>query len=288
MSHYTVAVIHGENDSVESLLDPFWELDLSSFEAKTDYRAKFNVSAKAKDIKKYCNGIVDDLKKSDKEDELIKKYEGYIKNGEFEELLKDWEGGCKGPSGDWGYYHNPNAKWDWFQIGGRWKDMIKLKSGVKKNESMQGEKSWCNKDEEEDENYADSVHFDDIDFEGMEKEDREKKEKTWKESREFIKELKEKGKNGKELKQEFMNKYGYFSVGMKGLTQSKKDFIGEVFGFGTYAILCDGKWYEAGEMGWWGMSSGTDEEKKKFKNSYGKLFKKLAKGKFISIVDCHI
>lgn len=29
-----------------------------------------------------------------------------------------------------GYYFNPNAEWDWFEIGGRWNNSIKTKSGV--------------------------------------------------------------------------------------------------------------------------------------------------------------
>ncbi len=29
-----------------------------------------------------------------------------------------------------GYYSNPNAKWDWYQEGGRWNNSIKTKSGV--------------------------------------------------------------------------------------------------------------------------------------------------------------
>lgn len=29
-----------------------------------------------------------------------------------------------------GYYDNPNAKWDWYILGGRWSGMIKLKEGA--------------------------------------------------------------------------------------------------------------------------------------------------------------
>jgi hypothetical protein len=29
-----------------------------------------------------------------------------------------------------GYWENPNAKWDWYSLGGRWSGMIKLKDGA--------------------------------------------------------------------------------------------------------------------------------------------------------------
>lgn len=38
-----------------------------------------------------------------------------------------------------GYYFNPNAEWDWFQIGGRWNNSIKTKSGVFCNSCKIGE-----------------------------------------------------------------------------------------------------------------------------------------------------
>ena len=43
-------------------------------------------------------------------DEYAKKYHGYGKNGD-----------------KYGYYHNPKAKWDWYSIGGRWSNMLRLK-----------------------------------------------------------------------------------------------------------------------------------------------------------------
>ena len=29
----------------------------------------------------------------------------------------------------YGYWENPNAKWDWYEIGGRWRRTLKLKNG---------------------------------------------------------------------------------------------------------------------------------------------------------------
>lgn len=46
----------------------------------------------------------------------------------------------------YGFYCNPNAMWDWYQIGGRWPDMFLVKSDCK--EQSPGERSWCNEDAE--------------------------------------------------------------------------------------------------------------------------------------------
>ncbi len=34
------------------------------------------------------------------------------------------------------YMSNPNAKWDWYEVGGRWYNLIRMKNGVKVNSCM--------------------------------------------------------------------------------------------------------------------------------------------------------
>jgi hypothetical protein len=48
----------------------------------------------------------------------------------FEEFLEDWHGMTKEHhfyDGEWGYWSNPNAKWDWYTPGGRWSQLLRLK-----------------------------------------------------------------------------------------------------------------------------------------------------------------
>ena len=44
----------------------------------------------------------------------------------YEELFSDWFGGDFGLDGDWGYWENPNTKWDWFVLGGRRQGKLRL------------------------------------------------------------------------------------------------------------------------------------------------------------------
>jgi len=57
--------------------------------------------------------------------------------------------------------------------------------------------------------------------------------------------------------------------------------------FSTFAVVKDGKWYEKGEMGWWGM---VHDEKLAYdwNAKFNELLHELPDDTTISIVDCHI
>jgi hypothetical protein len=55
--------------------------------------------------------------------------------------------------------------------------------------------------------------------------------------------------------------------------------------FQTFAVVKDGKWYEKGEMGWWGIvTNETDDWSTKF----SELIEGLSPETFLAVVDCHI
>ncbi len=60
--------------------------------------------------------------------------------------------------------------------------------------------------------------------------------------------------------------------------------------FGTYAVITpDGKWHSKGDMGWWGCSSETEEEAKKWNKSFKDMFLNTADPEWtLTVVDCHI
>jgi hypothetical protein len=58
--------------------------------------------------------------------------------------------------------------------------------------------------------------------------------------------------------------------------------------FATYAVVKDSKWYEKGEMGWWGMSSETPEESEKWDKSFFETWiEDLPDNVLLSVYDCH-
>lgn len=61
------------------------------------------------------------------------------------------------------YWENPNSKWDWYQIGGRWACSLRLKNGVKPTPDMYGKMSRY-LDEDDIANRVDSALLNDIDM----------------------------------------------------------------------------------------------------------------------------
>lgn len=201
----------------------------------------------------------------------------------FEKLYKkygeDWNSNTwkKNSNGEWFEYskYNPNSKWDWYQVGGRWSGMLKVKKG--KTGEM-GEKSWCNEDEEIDEDCCDQVKKGYIDF-SPDKKKLKESSRFW----ELV--VEEKPLKKGEEKPFSMYKKEYYTERYK----DKKTYARINSEFGTFAVLKDGEWFEKGEMGWFGCSSETNKEAIKWDNSFfDKFIKDLSDETLLTVVDCHI
>lgn len=266
MSHFTVAVIHKEDESVEDLLAPFQENNMG--DCPEEY-LEFQVEVAKDDIP----AEVKKLREEHYKDEP---------NKTDEQVLEDWHGGHKNEDGDWGYITNPNSRWDWYQIGGRWKDALKLKEGA--TPFMTGERSWLSlvgTDEDRSQlkvtevGRADSAFIKDVAFEPT-AEEIEKAENTWQKHLERT-----------EAKEEGYNSYWEYGIEKD---DTKEKYIDRVTSFSTYSVLEDGEWMEAGQMGWFGMGA-SGEAKESWNKSYPEMIKHWQKDKpdyVITIVDCHV
>jgi len=106
--------------------------------------------------------------------------------------------------------------------------------------------------------------------------------------------LKKGAKSGEKGEQSLLDKSSPYAKGgvdsalkkdidFKKTTKKNKD------PFGTYAVVKNGEWFQKGEMGWWGMSSETEEESIKWDEGFFKNFiKPLSPDTKLTIVDCHI
>ena len=67
--------------------------------------------------------------------EEINEYEDHKEDYEtLDEFMEDYYGIRKDKETEkYGYWENPNAQWDWYQIGGRWSNMLLSKNGYKSN-----------------------------------------------------------------------------------------------------------------------------------------------------------
>lgn len=288
MSHFTVLVI---GNDFEGQLEPYDE----QIEAP-----------------EYCSGDVSEENKQ----RMIEYYnrKGKTKAKTFDFVYKkfgeEWDAGrCrKDKDGVWREYttYNPKSKWDWYQVGGRWTGFFKMKSDT---EGKTGEPGIMTDPAEE--GFADAVIVGDVDFDSMRAEARKSAEehydkvmavigdlpinKTWEE---MIEGVTDKDKLDKArddywaqercvaLKKAEIGGWNIspddYMMTREEYTQQAEDNVGV-----PYAFVKDGKWYQKGEMGWWGMSS-DEMTQAEWNAKVQELYNELPKETMLTLVDCHI
>jgi len=195
----------------------------------------------------------------------------------YEDYLKEYHG--LDDTEHQGYDFNPKAKWDWYQLGGRWIGTFKLKPNAKGN---LGDPSLVAERRAE-QGTADQAYKKDIDFDEMRQDNFEEASKTYDE---FEEEYKKDG---------FNSSIGYFRYGVhnigKGadhyIPESREQFLKRCGAFRTFAVLKDGEWYEKGEMGWWGCVS-NEKNPDDWNEEFDKLLNELPEDTLLSVYDCHI
>jgi hypothetical protein len=293
MSHFTVLVI---GEDVEEQLAPFQENNMGDCP------------------KKY-------MEFNDMEDEMLKEYENdEYSSGEllkekyssFDVFAKEYHGYKQrdAEKGRYGYWENPNKKWDWWVVGGRWTGMLKAKA----NAIFElGEEGFMGRAAEE--GWGDSMLKRDIDIEGIRDEQGEiaaskydkamaiigdlPTNKPWEEIRDR--------ENIDASRQEFWSQprcvawnehkkavgYENFPFGWDespdSFLISREQYIENARrgAITTHAVIKDGKWYERGKMGWWAMVSDKKEDEQ-WDNEFSALIDSIPEDTRLTVVDCHI
>jgi len=172
----------------------------------------------------------------------------------FEEFMSDYCGYKERDEkiGKYGYWENPNCKWDWYQLGGRWCGFFKLKSP--NMEKKVGEPGVFDNEPKYD---SDQAYKRQIDIEGM---------------------MEAAGN-------EAADRYDRF----EDYQLSREEFIQRARNnaFTTFAVVKDGKWYERGSMGWWGCVS-NEKDEGEWCNQIATIIQELPDDTLLSVYDCHI
>lgn len=151
------------------------------------------------------------------------------------------------------YYVNPNGKWDWYAFGGRWYNSIKTKDGKTVNDALISEIDFTPKPKTV-KYYSEEW---DISF-GLKKKDH---------------------------KHFFMPRPEYLTERYG----TKENYVKLMSKVAPYAVLTEYGWFEAGAMGYFGISFADKEGTK----SYNEWFDKFVsdpenQNKRVFVVDCHI
>ena len=218
----------------------------------------------------------------------------------YKTISEALDDGYEEENGQVGYWYNPNCKWDWWVIGGRWTGFLKLKEGATGQVGEPG--VFGNKAEN---GRVDQALKKDIDVDGMRNEQEQKARESWKKvndcigGRDFVSWDDAQKKfpddidkardlyNGQQVIKDFRALDMGFFAKIDDYLGSEEDFAQSArnLALSTFAVLKDGEWIEKGEMGWWGMVSNESED---WATQFNKAFDEIDDNELITIVDCHI
>lgn len=344
MSHFTVLVSAKDDDELEQKLLPFHEYECTGIEQyiewvdiHDDYLDKFHNelvevvlrNGQVIGTKYDRNPEIQALWKRDgigfsNRDEFILKpgydlaeisFDEYYES--FDQYMSDWCGYKEKQNGRFGYYTNPNAKWDWYSIGGRWTGKLILKEiGMGRNGSP-GLMTNANEDPKR----ADVALAGDVDWQSIHDEsvnrqvdgyllrhhyialaeEQDMPEQCWEEA-EKAWETNEYSHVVGSVQKLALYKFAavlaaqdthhwwdtYDDIGAY-MNMTEKQYRASIIGEAqTYAFLdLDGNWQQRGEMGWFGMddrSAGTDN----YDEAWWQFVKSIPEDQLVYVIDCHI
>jgi hypothetical protein len=232
----------------------------------------------------------------------------------FEEYVREWHGRKERDETfkRYGYWQNPNAKWDWFEIGGRWAGFFQLKKGRKGGKGSQYNLAGTM---EASTDRADICLKSAIDLEAMRDQAEERAAKVYDKVQEMIKDT-PMAESWEVIRSEFnLEKPGEIDKArdkyhdqprVKAFRQASIEDVGWMTGVEEFqvprniylrrarngvatpfAVIKDGKWIEQGEMGWFGMAS-NEKDPETWNSMVAKMFDELPDTAILVAIDCHI
>jgi hypothetical protein len=333
MSHATVLVIHTADEDLDTLLAPFNENyeEGSPYFTFKDEEEKLREEWETKKVEqvKMKDGSYrwpwDDMFRTDKSfgfgsdthkiPEGLKKVKVAVKDvyATYEEFLKDYHGyDYPDPrTGKYGYWHNENQKWDWFQVGGRWTGFFLIKPDAKRKYFL-GSPGLMTP--QSDKNHADSIAKGDIDFDGMVQEQKDEARKEyqnfinatagieppppWAKFRKLHANIEEarsawsshpfnKALDAAKIFLWMTDVHKHFFIGKKN---AEEKFVARAANKTacTFAVLKDGVWYENGEMGWWGLTTGEKMKPEEWTEKWWELVNSVSDETMLTVVDFHV
>jgi len=256
MTHYAVILLFTNRPTkkdIEIRLAPFDEnIEVESY---YDGTTREEVQRQMDEIKERCA--------QEGEKSYILKYNPKIFSMSLEEFADDWYEQKLGKEGLL-TNHNPQSKWDWYQIGGRYNGFFYHKDGSTLN----------------------MIQIKDLDLSRHYKETLKilNKKLLWEQKFDSINEIDSNLLSKEEYHHYVSVLFGHHS------TKTYLEINEKNHGFPLcYAVIdLDGVWHEAGKMGWFAVSHASDEELIEFKSSiYNRFIKDLSSATWLVVVDCH-
>lgn len=215
---------------------------------------------------------------------------------------------------------NPNAHWDWYQVGGRWNGFFKLKQeraalAMVGSRAELGEASLLTKYDKDykkpGKNVADSAYKRDIDIDAMREEAAKEAAARWRMYNEIVSQhppilewkavLEKFGQDKIEEARTFYHgqegikalrateEFKWCAIDNESFAPTIEEHIARARrrSIRTFAVVKDGQWYERGSMGWWGCVS-DEKDETEWSDQFSALLDATSDDTLLTIVDCHI
>lgn len=253
MSHFSVGVIVKTPDDLVDALAPFNEQDEQYFVREPQMTLKDYMEWDK--FKKSKEQYIQDLKKAYGDD--------------FDEAKEIVYGNF-----------NPNAKWDWYSIGGRWRYSLKVRKSAEhiKDLDLMGDTI---KDQKGKYIRVDGAKIKDIKWNKI-----LDKNKTPAALGKFWDDYVDPGLHKTEYPTEEYNAEYYLNK-----YKTKEQYVNLYSKFYTYALYDDitEEWIEPGEVGWFGTNNSTIDSLKEYVNKFYEIIESPDyQDYWFIVVDCHI
>lgn len=160
----------------------------------------------------------------------------------------------------WSSY-NPNSRWDWWVIGGRWTGYFAAKSGFTGQPGLMTDRA--------NPGYYDCVRKGDIDMARM-----------------VAREIERATEYHEHVQAELAAGRTPWGDTTKTLEQRVAEAADNAIR--PYAVLAEGVWREPGRMGWFGMSDATDDSSDEYGTWFAQFWSMIPDEAWLVVVDVHI
>lgn len=237
-----------------------------------------------------CTGIEAYIEFKDRTEDVTKDWKEDVKKGSPLTLkaYAEQQGYEVRDDGKIGHMTNPNAKWDWWAIGGRWNGWLE------KNQFQLGElpleqlhrEAETRAAKDYDEKHAIIAGRPVDSWETVVA--RHKEKNGGKESTKMVDAARKEYWEQPVMTDLHAKKISIWD-GIEQYLVSKEEFLrrARLSAVLPYVIVHNGEWYERGQMGWWGMSSG-DKSVEEWSTKVSALLNDLSSETWITVVDFHI
>lgn len=213
------------------------------------------------------------------------------------------------------YKHtNPNAHWDWYQLGGRYSGKLRTLTG----RGVKGQPGLA--ESQTDANGVDIARRSDLDFDtmklarigqraqwldkirdesGLGTDDLDRALRLQPQVTETWQNLPDPKPRGAEYSNWIENSFGddgkrlatanraSWDLPELGKHTTGRDWANDAPAFTCWAVVKEGQWTEKGSMGWWGISTG-DIPQEEWEAKVSEFVENLPGDHWLAVVDCHI